>query len=177
MSRYVDGLQLMGGLGYAPVSDVALRLRDAYGLMTCVETGTFFGTSAIWASRHFREVVTIEIDPDLCRTAGNRCQGLANVTIGFGDSRVLLPQAIGKLRGPALFWIDAHPVCRRSDGRVVADHGLPTWDELSAVGESPLRHCVLIDDAHLLDAPGIMTKGRELGYRVRKVDDVIVWSP
>lgn len=175
MSRFVDGAARIGFLG--ALADTVLRLREAHCLDICVETGTFLGASARWAAGVFKQVITIEINPDFQKIAIERCAEYGNISFCLGDTRAILPGIVRGLRAPALFWFDAHPVIRRSDGVVMSNHGMPIVEELDAILHSPLRHVVLIDDAHLMDVESLMAMGDAGGYRTSRTDDVIVWAP
>lgn len=127
----------MGCLAQTTLSSMVLPLRRQYNLQTMVETGTATGDSTVWAADHFNKVFSIERQPMLFRAARDRCRTYQNITLLLGDSRQRLPDILNALTEPAMFWLDAH-----------SDTDTPILDELDMINTSPLRHVVLIDDAH-----------------------------
>lgn len=127
----------MGCLAQPTLSSMVLPLRRRYNLHTLVETGTATGDSTVWAADHFYEVITIERDQMLLLAASERFLSFQNITLRQGDSRQVLPEVLATLTKPAMFWLDAH-----------SDTDTPILDELDLINASPLRHVVLIDDAH-----------------------------
>lgn len=127
----------MGCLAQSTLSALVLELRRQHGLQTLVETGTSDADSTVWAADHFARVISIEKHPMLLRAARERCTGYQNITLLLGDSRTRLGDVLNSLTEPALFWLDAH-----------SDTDTPILEELDLINASPLRHVVLIDDAH-----------------------------
>jgi len=116
-----------------------------FSLTTLVETGTFLGDLASAAGKTFERVVTIELDPHLYARARRRLARRPNITVLHGDSGDLLPEVLETLRGPCLFWLDAH-----YSGPLTARAGPepPILRELRAVLAGPEEgQVVLIDDA------------------------------
>ena len=66
---------------------------------TCVETGTFKGTTALKLAEQFERVYTIEIDEKLHQQACNKFAGksAANITALLGDSREILRTLVPEL--------------------------------------------------------------------------------
>jgi hypothetical protein len=166
---------------------IALRLKRRYRLNHFVETGTFLGRSAHWASDHFDYVFTLEAHQRYFDRANDLLEGRLNVVSFLGSSPTGLRNIIDIYvsRVPVLFWLDAHwsrdldwkaseselPVC-------------PVLDEIRAINElMPGRHAIMIDDARLFDVtngwPSISEVGkvfRESPIHTRSwiEDDVIV---
>jgi hypothetical protein len=130
--------------------DLVLKLRDALGAGTFVETGTFMGGTTRWAAAYFSKVVTIEASAEIRRKAMDQFAGINNIEFLHGDSEALLPGVVGALHGPAIFWLDGH-----WSGGETAGEGkeCPILGELAAIEASPYEHVVLIDDARLFMAP------------------------
>ncbi|HOX07106.1 MAG TPA: hypothetical protein PK280_11950 [Planctomycetota bacterium] len=139
----------MGSERMGPPEDLVLWLAQEFGLDTFVETGTYRGDTALWASDHFSRVITIEGSAELYTKARARLAG-RNVSIVQGDSREKLAEVTRSLGGPALFWLDAHWCGENSCG---SDRQCPLLDELAAVADSPHGHFIMIDDARLFMAP------------------------
>src|SRR5437868_3919223 len=84
------------------------ELARVFDLRCFVETGTYHGGSALWASSRFQKVWTVEIDEALFRMAQQRLAGRKNVEQHLGNSATLLAALAPRLESPALFWLDAH---------------------------------------------------------------------
>src|SRR5271165_5378724 len=125
--------------------DLALRLRDASGADQLIESGTYFGESAVAASRHFATVTTIELDKRLHELAKERFAN-TNVTTIQGRSEEVLSEIIAGLERPAIVWLDAHWSGPGTSGE---DRECPVLDEIRAIDAGRCEHIILIDDARL----------------------------
>jgi len=134
------------GLPHALVEFLAAE----YKLASFFETGTYYGESSVWAAEHFAVVKTVERAPMLYATASFKLGRLRNVKLEFGDSRVVLAQALPDLP-PTLFWLDAHWCGGATAGELDAE--CPLLDELALIAPELDRHFVLIDDARLFAMP------------------------
>ena len=120
------------------------------GVRTFVETGTYRGDTAAWASEHFERVVTIEFSEPIHAETTRRLGHLGNVEFLFGDSRMQLPRVVATLRGPAMFWLDGH----WSGGDTYGEGDeCPVLDEIRIVNLCRETPIVCIDDARLFQAP------------------------
>ncbi len=114
------------------------------GLHTLVETGTYKGDTVRALRSEFRTIYSIELDDVLYRAAVERCRKQQNARLLQGDSAVLIPQVLGKLKDPALFWLDAH---YSGAGTAKADLETPILAELTVIlAQAPTGSVVLIDD-------------------------------
>ncbi len=139
----------MGSIHLSPLSDLARELARSGGIRDFVETGTFVGYALPWASRTFERVWTVELNPQFLAQAKAANPGLANVAYHLGDSASELPKIVQQLKGPALFWLDAH-----AGAGNFADHDIcPLVQELKTVLASAHDHCILVDDARAFLAP------------------------
>lgn len=127
--------------------DLALILRDAVGVTTFVETGTYHGGTARWAGENFAHVVTIEAAESLHAASATAGKHQGNVRYLLGDSGKLLPDVVRSLDAPAMFWLDGH---FSGDDTAGASYECPLLAELQAIAASPIAHVILIDDARLL---------------------------
>ena len=178
----------MGSIHLSPLADLVRELARAGGIRDFVETGTYVGGALGWASRSFERVWTVELNPEFQRQAKANNPGASNVTYMLGDSASELPKIVGELKGPALFWLDAH-----AGAGYFADHDIcPLVDELETVLASPYDHCILVDDARAFLAPPpppfdyrkwptleaifavVLKRG---GYHVVTINDVLVIVP
>jgi hypothetical protein len=179
MSLFIPGFgRIMGSLRHPATADLVIPLRDKYNLKTCVETGTFFGNSTSWAAGHFETVVTIEIDQGYQSEALKRCQEYSNIQFVLGDSRTMLPSITKQLTEPALFWLDAHAVVRRSRPVPSQICSNPLLEEINIINQSEIQHIILVDDAHFWpDKSEIQSKAREGGYQFSVIQDIMILVP
>jgi hypothetical protein len=141
----------MGDVRMGPPERLVLSLRDALGASTFIETGTFRGATAQWASRHFAQVHSIERAESLYLKARERLGGIGNLTLHLGDTRDILPGLIGALDAPALLWLDAHWSGGETSG---VDDECPLINELEIADRATPAVAVLVDDArYFLAAP------------------------
>lgn len=139
----------MGQIHEAPLNELALDLARASGARDFVETGTFQGDAVNWAAIHFDRVWTLEISAEYQAHARARNSRHANVRYYLGDSASLLPEIVRQLRGPAIFWLDAHA----GAGYFASVDSCPLLAELDTIVSSHVEHCVLVDDARAFVAP------------------------
>lgn len=122
--------------------------RRRFSLGTLVEVGTYYGEMVAVARRNFRQVFSIEIDARLADLSRRRFRCDTNVEILQGDSRVLLPQLLPRLREPALFWLDGGYYAWEDKNVGKRDR---LSQELNWILAHPYPHVVLLDDAHGVD--------------------------
>lgn len=105
-----------------------------------VETGTNYGAGVELAiSCGFKNIITIEIDPELSRAVKKRLKKKAIFLVG--DSRDRINDALKLIDAPATFWLDGH-----SFGDV------PLINELEAIAKHPIKtHTLIIDDVRMFD--------------------------
>ena len=115
-----------------------------------IETGTFFGQTTAFASRHFGNVVSIELCPILAQANQTAFRRQPNVNILCGDSRLLLADAVKLCRPPILFWLDGHYSGGNTAGAAAP---CPIIDELKTIGDAlDISQCaLLIDDLRLFN--------------------------
>lgn len=131
--------------------DIVVELARLNGATVFVETGTFHGATARWASDYFDIVHTIERAEGLYTLHGKELAQVKHVTPHLGDSRDILPsiiRGIGDRR--AVYWLDGH----WSGGETAGESDeCPLLDELACVS-SRTEDIILIDDArYFLCAP------------------------
>jgi predicted O-methyltransferase YrrM len=79
------------------------ELSRAFELTYFVETGTHHGWSALWASDHFQNVWTVELDEAHYHRAKRRLSGRANVEQHLGPSVNML-RSVDSSRGRSVHW-------------------------------------------------------------------------
>jgi hypothetical protein len=133
-----------------PPEDLVLLLKREYNLNIFVETGTYLGSTTVWAAKHFEKVFTIEYSKSIYEDTTARYSDIANINFIYGDSRSVLPPLVPQLETPAVFWLDGHWCGQQSYGET---DQCPLIEELHVILQSPLPHILLIDDARLFLAP------------------------
>ena len=113
-----------------------------YNLRVFVETGTNLGNMLNAQKNNFREIHSVEMNEWLSSRAKRKFGQLAHVHLYQGDSGKVLPQIMGQIKEPCLFWLDAH----------WGDSSAAIKEELQAVFQHSIKtHVLLIDDARWFD--------------------------
>ncbi len=85
------------------------RIINHYKVKNFVETGTFYGDGVAYALQFpFKKIWSVEIVPDLARKCMKKFIEHNNVTIVCNESVSALKHEIPQLKGPAVYWLDAH---------------------------------------------------------------------
>ena len=108
-----------------------LRLKEAHGLKTALETGTCLGSTAMWLAEHFEHVRTCDIHEGYLAIARARMCDISNVETHWERSTVI----VGLAPVADLYWLDAH----------WGEH-CPLLEELSQIAEQHARPVILIHD-------------------------------
>jgi hypothetical protein len=133
-----------------PPEALILALQKRLGFGDFIETGTYRGDTAAWASAHFPRVATIELSPVFHAAAQARFRAQPAVRALQGESSAVLGEVVPALTGPALFWLDAHWSGLDTAGREIE---CPLLAEVTLINAAPLVHTVLVDDARLFCIP------------------------
>jgi hypothetical protein len=115
------------------------RLFERHLRETFVETGTNKGYGiALALACGYKNVISVECDPEPFDFACRLYHGKEQVKIWFGDSVSILPFMLMKLNYPATFWIDAHDPAK---GKCSA------LEELQIINRFEIKnHTIMIDD-------------------------------
>ncbi len=130
--------------------ELVLHLKEQFGLNTFIETGTYHGITAEWASSNFKKVRTIEYSRNLYDQTSKRCGNIKNIDFIYGDTRSELNQIVPALTEPAMFWVDSHFSGKETYG---TNDPCPLIEELKAITGSPIEQFIFIDDARFFTAP------------------------
>lgn len=133
-----------------PPEELVLNIGQQFDIATFIETGTFHGGTAVWASSHFSRVFTIEKSSVLYQMTSEKLSPYTNIKTIFGDSRESLKEIIADLQYPAIFWLDSHWCGQDSYG--IHDE-CPLLDEIICINQSSSDNFIFIDDARLFLCP------------------------
>lgn len=143
-----------------------------------METGTYYGEMVAAMKRRFARIYSIEFVPELAERAQRKFAGEPHIKIFCGDSRVVMPQVLGRLTAPALFWLDAGYygwIGKQGDQQRLSA-------ELEMILSHPYPHIILLDDARgLTGRDGVPSvadvkayvEGRFPGRQVRVEHDIM----
>ena len=147
-----------------------------------IETGTYRGDSTDVLAGFFPEVISIERDVDLAKSAAKRFVGKENIRVLEGSSLDLLNVIMPDRERPTLFWLDAH-----YSGGVTAGNNdpCPLIDEIILISRRRTADntVVLIDDARSLTGHGgwptvdeVCSKFDLETWSMAIIDDVMICS-
>lgn len=138
----------MGNITFSIPKELVKKIVAAAKFDNFVETGTFQGGSCFWAAGYFKNVYTIEIDPETSRNTAAKPECPKNIEFLVGNSKDVLPKLVKeRLRGRSFFWLDGH-WC----GGGGKDEECPLMEELEAIKD--LKDAVIfIDDARCFLGP------------------------
>jgi hypothetical protein len=140
---------------------VVREYGEKFALKTLVETGTYYGEMVAAMKRHFERIYSIEFVPGLAERAQRKFARSPQVRIFCGDSRVVMPDVLALLTGPALFWLDAGYygwVGKQGDQQRLSA-------ELEMILSHRYPHTILLDDARgLTGRDGIPSVGDVTSY-------------
>ncbi|MBE9121947.1 FkbM family methyltransferase [Tychonema sp. LEGE 07199] len=133
-----------------PPIEIIYKLKEVYGLDNFIETGTYQGHTAYWASQVFEQVFTIEYSQDIYQKVTEKYGHITNIDFLYGDTRNLLEKTVSRLKKPSLFWLDAH----WSGGLTYGESDeCPLIAEIEIINRSHCEHFIFIDDARLFLSP------------------------
>lgn len=133
-----------------PPNELINKLRDIFSISNFVETGTYKGNTAYWASRIFDYVIMIEASESLYKEVTEKYHHVKNIEFIYGDSREKLRGVIAKLDEPSIFWLDGHWSGNTTYG---VNNQCPLIEEIEIINSSEYEHFILIDDARYFLSP------------------------
>ena len=150
----------MGNVTFGVPEDLAVDLAKAIKATSFIETGTYKGNTALWASKHFANVTTIEFYEQRYRKTFSRISNMVdtqNISMLQGNSKDVLHDVLSITNEPVVFWLDAHGLGKPEESTTQEDE-IPLMQELAVIFNWQQRtnqECViLIDDARLfLNSP------------------------
>ena len=121
---------------------------ERFGLRVLVETGTYYGEMVAAMKKRFTEIYSVEYDHALAARAQKKFSQLAHIHIVEGDSQKAIPEIIGRLNQPALFWLDAGYY---GWAGLQGDKQRLTSELEAILRDQRYRHVILMDDARGLN--------------------------
>ena len=178
------------GLRKEPPKEIILQISEMHGVKVFVETGTYYGNTAVWAASYFDTVITIEYSQEIFTRTAAKYANYENIKFMHGDSRSVLREVVQYLNSPAVFWLDSHWSGGETGGQ---EDECPLIEELEIIMGSDYSHFIFIDDARLFLSPppkphkiehwpsidkviqSLSTKKHK--YRIVIIEDVIIAVP
>jgi hypothetical protein len=123
------------------------KLVKKHKIQAIVETGTFHGHTTKEFAKMVPMVYTLEYKQEFADIARKNLKGVKNVKILVGSSPDTMRELLPKLKGPVLFFLDAHWY-----------RYWPLRDELQAIADTGHKNAVIV--VHDFYVPG----RKDLGY-------------
>ncbi len=133
-----------------------LTLKEKYNIDNFIETGTYIGDTSLWASNHFKKVITIEAFETYYNESLQRFQNenKDNIYLYKGVSYEILSDTnkleIDYLNDSTIFWLDAHWSGQDTYGD---DMVHPLLNELTLIKNSNVEHFIFMDDLRFMSHP------------------------
>jgi hypothetical protein len=124
-----------------------LKLRNAYGIKTVIETGTCFGSTTKFLGANFNKVISIEINEKYLAIARTLIGKSDNIETYCGASENILHQLLGGKNsdtGNMFFFLDAH-----------WESHCPLRDELKIIAQYKVLPVIAIHDFQVPGEPGL----------------------
>ncbi len=139
----------MGHVSFSIPRDIVVEFQQKGAIENFIETGTYKGGTCFWAARHFKNVYTIEIDPEISKETASRKDCPTNIQFYVGNSKDVMPELVRELEGRSFFWLDGHWCGVTEIGKDMECPLMDEIDSLSALKDS----VILIDDARAFLGP------------------------
>ena len=122
--------------------DLMIGLRNTFGLMRFIETGTSTGATTAMAALAFPRVDTVEFMGFKVSQSEIRFRGCPHVHCCHADTRDWLPKFDWPDLEPSLIYLDAHAPYNGCP----TDVAFPLQEELEIIGGLHGKHCIVVDD-------------------------------
>lgn len=142
----------MGNVRFGIPLELARALVDGCGLVCAVETGTFLGGTAEKLSAIVPQVWSAEVDAELYSKAVQRFSNNGRVHIEHGSSPHVLARIAGDVKGPTLFWLDAHHFPAADEDPSSYCPAIAEIEQIRSFSDAQ-DSCILIDDARMFLGP------------------------
>jgi FkbM family methyltransferase len=142
----------MGLVRWGPPTEIIEIFKENYPIKNFIETGTYYGKTALWASERFPRAITIEQSEIIYRQVQTQYSHIKNIEFLKGDTRSQLARIVPNLDSPSLFWLDAHWSGGETYGEV---DECPLVEEIKIINRSNDEHFIFIDDARFFTSPPV----------------------
>ena len=139
----------MGIVRMGVPEDIVTFIKNQFNISSFIETGTFKGETAAWATNFFNIIHTIEFSKKIFINTKNNYSHISNINFLFGDSRKILKDILPE-SSQSIIWLDAHWCASGSYGET---DQCPLIEEINLINSFDKDHFILIDDARLFLAP------------------------
>lgn len=138
---------------------------ERYHLRVLVETGTYYGEMVAAMKNRFDEIHSVEFDSRLAERAQKKFVRWPHIHIWHGDSQQVVPEILGSLNQPALFWLDAGYY---GWAGLQGDKQRLTTELEAILGHHIRDHVILMDDARGLNGQNGAPTVEQLKQRIEK---------
>jgi hypothetical protein len=144
---YIMPNQLEPFNGDSFIEQEFLKLRDLFNIDTAIETGTCFGSTTKFLGKHFKKVISIEINNEYLEVARSFLRPDRNIHTYCGASEKILGKLLDypePVNDKSIFFLDAH-----------WEDYFPLRDELRIIAEHKIRPVIAIHDFQVPGQPGL----------------------
>lgn len=138
---------------------------ERYHLRVLVETGTYYGEMVAAMKNRFDEIHSVEFDSRLAVRAQKKFARWPHIHIWHGDSQQVVPEILGSLNQPALFWLDAGYY---GWAGLQGDKQRLTTELEAILGHHIRDHVILMDDARGLNGQNGAPTVEQLKQRIKQ---------
>ena len=147
-----------------------------------IETGTNDGATPLALVDLFDKIYTIEINAQTFERNIPVFEKYNNIEALCGDSFFLLPDLMGRIKTPCIFWLDGHG----GGGQTCGIKETPVKEELECIFRTNLPHVILVDDARLfgrdpayptLEWVRDIATTQDINFKFNYMDDIIRITP
>jgi len=136
---------MAGSLTREEIQEIFAKYPQYSKVDTFVETGTFRAETTLCMCKLFPHTYTIELSEELYRQAREKLKETSAVCC-HGDSVQVLPELLGIIKQPAIYFLDAHWCKRESAKGPIA---VPLLQELELIAQRSFSDLVIVDDVRL----------------------------
>lgn len=142
----------MGSITFGIPRALTKGIAHKFNSTLFVETGTYFGETAKWASNVFETVITCEPAPKIYARALESTLKISNISVSPLESVSFLKanhSLVASSNAP-VFWLDSHPKGGDTYG---IGQPVPLLKELDIIFSSHPQPFILIDDIRIFACP------------------------
>ena len=123
-----------------------IKYAEEYNCRNFVETGTYYGETALFCKDYFDKIYTIELLDILYQNAIEKFKNFKNIKVIKGDNSKELPIILNEINTKTIFWLDGHYCGDNFTAK--GDKETPIMEEITTILNHHVKdHVILIDDA------------------------------